>query len=51
MTVLDLILLTLGAVCFLLATIKYASARVEFVAFGLLFWILVPWIHAVDAVL
>jgi hypothetical protein len=44
---LDLILYILAAVMFGLAAFKLANARVEFVALGLLFWVLVPLIHAV----
>lgn len=50
MNVLDLILYTLALICFGLAAVKYA-ARLELVALGLLFGFLVPWIHALDAVL
>lgn len=51
MNVLDLILYTLALICFLLAAVKYAMLKVELIALGLLFGFLVPWIHALDAVL
>jgi hypothetical protein len=43
---LDLILYILAAVMFGLAAFRVATPRVEFVALGLLFWVLVPLIAA-----
>lgn len=46
MTVLFLILLLLGAVCFGLAAFGATLQKVNLLALGLLFWILVPLITA-----
>jgi hypothetical protein len=46
MTVLYFILLLLAAICFGLAAFSVAHPRIHFVALGLLFWVLVPLIHA-----
>lgn len=45
-----IILLIAGAILFALAAVNVASPRVNLVAFGLLLWICVPLIHAVDVV-
>lgn len=56
MTVLYLILLVLAAVCFAVAAFRGASQAldngrgVNLVALGLLFWILVPLLQALQAV-
>jgi hypothetical protein len=49
MNVLILVLLILGAVCFLLAAANVAS-RINLVALGLLFWILTVLIPAVQKI-
>jgi len=48
MTVLTLVLLIVGAVCFAIATIN-APNRFNLVSLGLLAWILVPLIHTIRA--
>ncbi len=48
MNVIDFILLLIGAICFLAATFNVA-AKVNLLALGLLFWILVPLIAAGQA--
>jgi hypothetical protein len=48
MTLLYILLLVAGAVCFLLATFN-APVKLNLVALGLLLWILVPLITAVRA--
>lgn len=42
----DLFLYILAAVMFGLAAFRVTAARVEFVALGLLFWVMVPLLHA-----
>lgn len=50
MDIATLILLVAGAIVFALAAFKVVSARVELLAFGLLLWICVPLIEAVQKV-
>ena len=45
MTVLFLILLIAGLACFLVAAFNLATVRVNLIALGLAFWILVPLIQ------
>lgn len=48
MNILDVVLLLLGAVCFLIgAFVLVTHPRVNVLALGLLFWILVPLIDAI----
>jgi len=49
MHVLNLVLLILGAVCFLLGAANVAS-RINLVALGLLFWILTVLIPAIQKI-
>jgi ACR3 family arsenite efflux pump ArsB len=49
MDIVDLVLLAASAVVLLLATFD-VRAHVNLIAFGLLLFVLVPLIHAVDAV-
>jgi hypothetical protein len=50
MTAVDLILLIIAAVCFALAAFGVATPRINLVSLGLLAWVLVPLIAAVQAV-
>lgn len=50
MDVLSLILLVLAAVCFVVTAAELVPARVNLMAAGLFFWVLVPLIAAVHGV-
>jgi hypothetical protein len=47
LTVVDFLLLTAGLVCFVLAA-KPVASRISLLGLGLVFWILVPWITALQ---
>lgn len=49
MAVLFLILLLLAAVCFVVGAAGVAVQRVNVLALGLFFWVLVPLIQAIQA--
>lgn len=49
MNILYLILLLVGAVCFAGAASQRIATRVDLIAAGLFFWILVPLIQTIDA--
>lgn len=49
MTTLYLILLIIGAVCFAIAALAIPVQRINMIAAGLFFWILVPLIQTVEA--
>jgi predicted S18 family serine protease len=48
MLVISLILLILAAGCFAAAAFNVASPRVNLIALGLLFWVVVPLIATID---
>lgn len=50
MEVLFLLLLILGALCFLVAALGHTLRNLNLIALGLFFWILVPVIEALEAV-
>lgn len=45
MNLLYFVLLLLGAVCFAAAALSFTMQRINLVALGLLFWVLVPLIQ------
>ena len=50
MDVLYFILLLLAAICFIVAALVHeVHPRINLIAFGLFFWVLVPLIHAAKA--